>query len=47
MLQCYICFRYILQASIQNVSSVSDVRCKCVYLDVVVVIHVLQTYVCK
>jgi hypothetical protein len=29
-----------LQASIQNVSSVSDVCCKCVYLDDVVVIHI-------
>ena len=29
-----------LQASIQNVSSVSDVCCKCVYLDVVVAIHI-------
>jgi hypothetical protein len=29
-----------LQASIQNVSSVSNICCKCVYMDVVVVIHI-------
>jgi hypothetical protein len=29
-----------LQASIQNVSSVSYICCKCVYLDVVVAIHI-------
>jgi hypothetical protein len=34
-------FRHMSQASIQNVSSISDVRCKCVYLDVVVAIHIL------
>jgi hypothetical protein len=34
-------FRHMSQASIQNVSSISDVCCKCVYLDVVVAIHIL------
>jgi hypothetical protein len=37
---CCICFRHMLPASIQNVSSVSDVCCKYVYLDVVVAIHI-------
>jgi hypothetical protein len=40
ILQCCICFRHMLQASIQKVSSVSDVCCKCVYQDVVVAIHI-------
>jgi hypothetical protein len=35
-----ICFRQMLQASIQNVSSVSNVYCKFVYLDVIVAIHI-------
>jgi hypothetical protein len=37
---CCICFRHTLRASIQIVSSVSEVGCKCVSLDVVVVVHI-------
>jgi hypothetical protein len=33
-------FRHMLQASIQNVLSASDVCCKCVYLDVVIATHI-------
>jgi hypothetical protein len=39
-LQCCTCFRHILQVSIQNVLSVSDVCCKYIYLEVVVAIHI-------
>ena len=39
---------HVASASIQNVSSVSAVHCKCVYLDVVVAIHICcKKYVCK
>jgi hypothetical protein len=37
-LQYYTCFRHILRASIQNI--LSDVCCKCIYLEVVVSIHI-------
>ena len=47
MLQCCISFRHLLQVSIKNVWSVSDVCCKYVYMDVIVAIHMLQIYVCK
>jgi hypothetical protein len=36
----YVTILHMLQASMQNVSSVSYVCCKCVYLDVVVAIHI-------
>ena len=47
MLQYCICFTHLLQESIQNISSISDLCCKCVYMDVIVAIHMLQMYVCK
>jgi hypothetical protein len=40
MLQYCICFRYMLQVSNQNVSFVSDVCCKRVYMDVIVAMHI-------
>jgi hypothetical protein len=42
---CCKCFRGMLQAFIQSVSSVSNVRCKRFDLDVVYVSHMLQEYV--
>jgi hypothetical protein len=32
--------RHMLQGSIQNVTFISDIRCKCVYLNVIVAIHI-------
>jgi hypothetical protein len=37
---CYICFKHILQASIPNVSYVSDICCMRVYLVVLVAIYI-------
>ena len=43
---CFTSYTHMLQASIKNVSSISDVRCKCVYLNVAVTIHIYVTNVC-